>query len=142
MQEMLLKAFKFADMDDLFLRVGFGEISTQHIANKVAQVLQETVEPAQFEAPTGATYTTSIHVLGTGDLLTRLSKCCNPVPGDEIIGYVTRGEGVSVHRKHCKNILHEDENERLVDVEWGRAARCTRWRCTSRRGTASVCCAT
>ena len=59
-------------------------------------------------------------MLGTGDLLTRLSKCCNPVPGDAIIGYVTRGEGVSVHRRDCKNVINEDEKERLVDVEWGR----------------------
>jgi guanosine-3',5'-bis(diphosphate) 3'-pyrophosphohydrolase len=120
MQAELLRVFKFEDVDDLFLRVGYGEISTQHIANKIAHVLEETVEPAQFEAPSEATYTTSIRVLGTGDLLTRLSKCCNPVPGDKIIGYVTRGEGVSVHRRNCKNILNEDEKERLVDVEWGK----------------------
>jgi len=72
------------------------------------------------EVPQRATYTTSVHVLGTGDLLTRLSRCCSPVPGDAIIGFVTRGEGVSVHRKDCRNILNEDETERLVDVEWGR----------------------
>jgi guanosine-3',5'-bis(diphosphate) 3'-pyrophosphohydrolase len=119
MQEELLKLFKFDDVEDFFLRVGYGEISTQHIANKVAHYLEETTEPAEFEAPKQATYTTSIRVLGTGDLLTRLSKCCNPVPGDAIIGYVTRGEGVSVHRRNCKNILNEDEKERLVDVEWG-----------------------
>ena len=120
MQEELLRTFKFDDVDDFFLRVGYGEISTQHMANKIAHVLEETVEPEQFDAPNEATYTTSIHVLGTGDLLTRLSKCCNPVPGDKIIGYVTRGEGVSVHRRNCKNILNEDEKERLVDVEWGK----------------------
>jgi (p)ppGpp synthetase, RelA/SpoT family len=119
MQEELLKLFKFDDVEDFFLRVGYGEISTQHIANKVAHHLEETTEPAEFEAPKQATYTTSIRVLGTGDLLTRLSKCCDPVPGDAIIGYVTRGEGVSVHRRNCKNILNEDEKERLVDVEWG-----------------------
>jgi GTP diphosphokinase / guanosine-3',5'-bis(diphosphate) 3'-diphosphatase len=120
MQDELLTMFKFEEPDDLFLRVGYGEISTQHIANKIAHVIEEATEPAQFEAPSTQTYTTSIHVLGTGDLLTRLSKCCNPVPGDEIIGYVTRGEGVSVHRRNCKNILHSDEKERLVDVEWGK----------------------
>ena len=59
-------------------------------------------------------------MLGTGDLLTRLARCCNPVPGDKITGYVTRGEGVSVHRADCRNVLNEDETERLVDVEWGR----------------------
>jgi GTP pyrophosphokinase len=59
-------------------------------------------------------------VLGTGDLLTQLARCCNPVPGDEIIGYVTRSRGVTVHRRDCFNVIHEDERQRLVDVEWGR----------------------
>lgn len=119
-EDQIQKLFKVEDMDDLFLRVGFGEISTQHIATKLASVLQEQEVIQNVEAPTKATYTTSIRVLGTGDLLTRLARCCNPVPGDKIIGYVTRGEGVSVHRRDCRNILHEDERERLVDVEWGR----------------------
>lgn len=117
----LLKLFKFEGLDDFFLRVGYGEISTQQIANKLASVLEEKEEVVQtVEVPTRTTYTTSIRVLGTGDLLTRLARCCNPVPGDEIIGFVTRGEGVSVHRRDCKNIVNEDERERLVDVEWGR----------------------
>jgi GTP pyrophosphokinase len=120
-EEELLKLFNFEDVEDFLLRVGYGEISTHQIATKLAPLLQPeeeiTVQPPQ--APARATYTTSVRVLGTGDLLTRLSRCCNPVPGDEIIGYVTRGEGVSVHRSDCPNIVHEDERERLVDVEWG-----------------------
>ena len=120
MQAELLRIFKFEDAEDFLLRVGYGEISTQHIANKLASLLQAPEEVQEFEAPSQQTYTTSIRVLGTGDLLTRIAKCCSPVPGDAIIGYVTRGEGVSVHRRSCKNILHEDEPERLVDVEWGR----------------------
>lgn len=119
MQADLLRMFKFEDMEELFLRVGYGEISTQHIAGKIASLIEETQEVEEFEAPARATYTTSIRVLGTGDLLTRIARCCNPVPGDPIIGYVTRGEGVSVHRRNCKNVLNEVETERLVDVEWG-----------------------
>jgi len=121
-QDDLLKLFRYEDRDDFLLRVGCGDISTQQIAKKLAPLLQPeeevTVEPPA--APAGATYTTSVRVLGTGDLLSRLARCCNPVPGDAIIGYVTRGEGVSVHRNDCGNILNEDERERLVDVEWGR----------------------
>ncbi len=119
-QEELLKLFQYDDPEDFLLRIGYGEISTHQIAAKLASLLQPeevTVEPP--EVPARATYTTSVRVLGTGDLLTRLSRCCNPVPGDEIIGYVTRGEGVSIHRTDCRNILNEDERERLVDVEWG-----------------------
>jgi GTP pyrophosphokinase len=122
MEAEILKLFKFEDLDDFFLRVGYGEISAQHVSNKLATLLVEAPEvPVETAAPPArATYTTSISVLGTGDLLTRLARCCNPVPGDKIIGYVTRGEGVSVHRVDCRNVLSEDETERLVDVEWGR----------------------
>jgi len=122
MEVELLKLFKFDDLEDFFLRVGYGEISAQHISTKLASVLVEE-QPDAIETiapPARATYTTNISVLGTGDLLTRLARCCNPVPGDKIIGYVTRGEGVSVHRSDCPNVLNEDEKERLVDVEWGR----------------------
>jgi len=122
MESDILKLFKFDDLDDFFLRVGYGEISAQHISSKLASLLvEEQPETIETVAPRAqATYTTSISVLGTGDLLTRLARCCNPVPGDKITGYVTRGEGVSVHRSDCRNVLNEDETERLVDVEWGR----------------------
>jgi len=58
-------------------------------------------------------------VLGAGDLLTQLGRCCSPVPGDDIVGYVTRSRGVTVQRRDCFNVIHEDERERLIDVAWG-----------------------
>jgi guanosine-3',5'-bis(diphosphate) 3'-pyrophosphohydrolase len=120
-QADLLRIFKFDDLEDFYLRVGYGEIGTQQIANKLAPLLQEEDEEVPTAAqPEGSTYTTSIRVLGTGDLLTRLARCCNPVPGDKILGYVTRGEGVSIHRMDCPNVINEDEKERLISVEWGR----------------------
>jgi GTP pyrophosphokinase len=120
-QADLLRIFKFENMDDFFLRVGYGEIGTQQIANKLAPLLQEPEELPELPAPRGETITTTgIRVLGTGDLLTRLSRCCNPVPGDDIVGFVTRGEGVSIHRRDCPNMIHAEETERLIDVEWGR----------------------
>jgi len=120
-EDDLLKLFNYEDLDDFYLRVGCGDISTQQIATKLAPLLQEEQEAVgTVEPPARPLYTTSVAVLGTGDLLTRLARCCNPVPGDTIIGYVTRGEGVSIHRQDCHNILNEDERERLVEVEWGR----------------------
>jgi GTP pyrophosphokinase len=120
-EEQMLKLFRRESIDDFCLLVGYGDISTRQIATRLAPLLQEEEEAiAPVEPPAGATYTTSVRVLGTGDLLTRLSRCCNPVPGDAITGYVTRGEGVSIHRRDCVNIRHEEEKERLVDVEWGR----------------------
>jgi GTP pyrophosphokinase len=121
MQAELLRIFKFEDAEDFYLRVGYGEISTQHVGNKIASLIRETEEVHEVEAPaTQPVFTPNIQVLGTGDLLTRLSRCCSPVPGDEIIGYVTRGAGVAIHRRDCPNVVHEDDTERLIDVEWGR----------------------
>ena len=60
-----------------------------------------------------------IQVLGVGDLYTSIARCCNPIMGDLIVGFITRGRGVSVHRQNCPNILAEDESERLVSVTWG-----------------------
>jgi len=65
---------------------------------------------------------TDIRVKGVGDLLTRLAECCNPVPGDPIVGYITRGKGVTVHRTDCTNIANLKDAERLISVSWGRAA--------------------
>jgi GTP pyrophosphokinase len=121
MQAELLRIFKFEDAEDFYLRVGYGEISTQHVGNKIASLIRETEEVHEVEAPAAQPdFTPNIQVLGTGDLLTRLSRCCSPVPGDEIIGYVTRGAGVAIHRRDCPNGVHEDDTERLIDVEWGR----------------------
>ena len=119
-QQDLLKLFHCDDLEDFLQRTGYGEISTHQIAKRLAPIIQpEEIAVPPPEAPARATYTTSVSVLGTGDLLTRLARCCNPVPGDDIIGYVTRGEGVSIHRGDCPNILHAGERERLVEVEWG-----------------------
>ena len=57
--------------------------------------------------------------MGVGDLLTSMARCCNPINGDEIIGFITRTRGVTVHRRNCPNIRNEDEPERLVPVSWG-----------------------
>ena len=63
--------------------------------------------------------TAGVSVLGVGDLLTRTAPCCNPLPGESIIGYITRNRGVTVHRQDCANVRNEDEKERLVPVTWG-----------------------
>ncbi len=60
-------------------------------------------------------------VLGVGDLVTNIAQCCHPVPGDKIIGYITRSRGVTIHRQDCHNVINEDERERLIPVEWGQS---------------------
>ncbi len=59
---------------------------------------------------------------GVGNLLTVLSRCCNPMPPDDIVGFVTRGRGVSIHRRECPNVLALKDRERLIEVDWGTAA--------------------
>jgi len=118
----ILAIFKYESLDDFLAAVGYGGVSTAHFATRLSPIIHKDEEPAlpAIEGPAPPVQTHSVQVLGTGDLLTQIARCCNPVPGDKIIGYVTRSRGVSVHRRDCFNILHEDETERLVDVEWGR----------------------
>jgi GTP pyrophosphokinase len=123
-QDELLRQFHQDSWEDFLAALGYGGISLHKVALKLAHLLTEEEAPAKEQAPPEApparVYTSAIRVLGTGDLLTQLARCCNPVPGDAIIGYVTRSRGVTVHRRDCFNVLQEDERERLVDVEWGR----------------------
>jgi guanosine-3',5'-bis(diphosphate) 3'-pyrophosphohydrolase len=116
-REELAKLFKYNSLDDFLAAIGYGGISTHQIALKLsAQQEQPSVkeEVAQPQPPQSA-----IRVLGVGNLVTRLARCCRPVPGDRIIGYVTRSRGVTIHRQDCYNVVHEREKERLVAVEWG-----------------------
>ena len=120
-QDLLLRSFKFEEMDEFLAALGYGGISLHQIATKLAPLVQPQagIEELAIAAPQRAVYTTDVEVLGSGDLLTQLARCCNPVPGDPIVGYVTRSRGVTVHRRDCGNVLREDEKERLVEVEWG-----------------------
>lgn len=122
----LASLFKFDTEDDFYAAIGCGEITPHHIALKLVsqQKQPHVVEGEDGElAAAPAVSAADIQVLGVGNMLTHLAQCCHPVPGDEIVGYITRGRGVSVHRKNCPNIIHEDEKERLVPVEWGRVDR-------------------
>jgi guanosine-3',5'-bis(diphosphate) 3'-pyrophosphohydrolase len=107
--------------DDLFAALGSGSISSSQIVLKLSGDLEPTEEGVEV-LPTRKVSPVSINVLGVGDLLTRLANCCHPLPGDKIIGYITQGRGITVHRRDCPNIIHEDEKERLVKVEWGDVA--------------------
>jgi guanosine-3',5'-bis(diphosphate) 3'-pyrophosphohydrolase len=116
-REELAKLFKYESVDDFLAAIGYGGVSTHQIAAKL------TTQPEPQKTVSGATLpqqmVSSIKVLGVGDMLAHLAQCCHPVPGDDIIGYVTRSRGVSIHRRDCYNIVNEDEKERLVPVEWG-----------------------
>ena len=118
-RDNIAKLFSYDTIDEFYAALGYGGITTQQIAAKLAPEQPEVVKPTGTSAAKPST--SSIRVLGAGDMLTSLAQCCNPVPGDEIIGFVTRTRGVSIHRKDCVNIINEDEKERLIEVDWGQA---------------------
>ena len=119
----VLALFKYDTMDDLLSNLGSGGISQSHLAQKLAEARQEPEHPLTVKRPDLplSSPTSGITVQGTGDLLTRMGRCCNPIPGDDIVGFITRSRGVTVHRQDCPSIKNEDEPERFVVVDWGRA---------------------
>ena len=121
-QDEIVRLFKVDTIEDFLAALGYGGISSAAIPMRLAPLIHRDEEPELpvLDGPAPRVTTSKVQVLGTGDLLTQIARCCNPVPGDDIIGYVTRSRGVTVHRADCYNVLHEDEKDRLVDVEWGR----------------------
>jgi guanosine-3',5'-bis(diphosphate) 3'-pyrophosphohydrolase len=118
---------RYEDVSALYAAVGEGHVSTQSVLEKVAALLQGDTEAEQATIdfpvrgrPRSVTHSDSgVLVRGAPDILVKLSKCCTPVPGDDIVGFVTRGSGVSVHRSDCHNVQELlKEPERMIDVEW------------------------
>lgn len=117
---------KFNQIDDMLASLGSGEL-------RIAQILHQLQPPEEIDIAAaiiarGAeakkkskTTKDDIQIVGVGSLLTQMAKCCKPAPGDSIIGYITQGKGVSIHRRDCSNMLHVTERgkQRLLEVEWG-----------------------
>ncbi|NCG67047.1 RelA/SpoT family protein [Bacillus coagulans] len=119
--------FNFANEDDMYAAVGYNGITASQIANRLTEKWrkqrdsEETIKEIVSEQKPVAKHRkkdAGVHVKGVDNLLIRLSKCCNPVPGDEIVGFITKGRGVSVHRADCPNVQNEEEQNRLIPVEW------------------------
>jgi len=121
-RERIAGLFKYDGVDDFLAAIGCGDINAHQIALKLTAPEERPQAPSQPTAPPKPKATAAVKVLGAGDLLTHLAPCCQPQPGDPIIGYVTRTKGVTIHRKDCPNILSEDEKERLVSVTWGKSS--------------------
>ena len=127
MQE--LEALNMSDLDTLFAAIGEHHVSARGFAQRIGRAVrregsnEQLAMPMRVDRPVGDRRPSSgIHVEGLEDVLVRLSRCCTPVPGDDILGFVTKGRGVSVHRADCANAvtLVEDEPTRMIDVEWSR----------------------
>ena len=118
--EDVASLLRFDNVSELLAALGSGATSVAQLTTRLAAQQEQATEI--YPATSPLTWPSSgIQVLGVGDLLTRISQCCNPIPGDEIIGYITRSRGISVHRMDCHNIRNEDERERLVQVDWGKS---------------------
>ncbi|HEX4862893.1 MAG TPA: bifunctional (p)ppGpp synthetase/guanosine-3',5'-bis(diphosphate) 3'-pyrophosphohydrolase [Acidimicrobiales bacterium] len=126
----IAETMNYADLDALHAAIGENHVSAQSIAQRVARDLRggelEVQLPSTARQPrrVGTRQGVGVHVEGLDDVMVRLSRCCTPVPGDEIIGFVTRGRGVSVHRSDCANAaaLSSDEVGRMIEVEWDRGS--------------------
>ena len=110
------RLFQYDSVDDFFAALGNGSITTNHVATRLTLLQERPPEESLTQANGPAS---GIQIRGVGDLLTHLARCCSPIPGDEIVGYITRSRGIAVHRKNCRNIIKGDEPDRLVNVDWG-----------------------
>lgn len=121
--------FNFANEEDMYAAVGYNGITALQVANRLTEKLRKkrdqeqvtTISDAVSELksfPNTKKRESGVRVSGIDNLLIRLSRCCNPVPGDEISGFITKGRGVSVHRTDCPNIETNEAQSRLIPVEW------------------------
>ncbi|MGC9523349.1 MAG: RelA/SpoT family protein, partial [Anaerolineae bacterium] len=117
---------RFGTLDEFLAALGMGDLSSDAVVSRLEQVVREReIEEETWEEgavpPAPEIETTGIHIRGTGGVLTHLAQCCNPLPGEEIIGYVTRGRGVTIHRRDCPNVLNmpTEDQDRLIEVSWG-----------------------
>ncbi|GLI83058.1 GTP pyrophosphokinase [Rossellomorea marisflavi] len=124
----VFEKFNFSIEDDMYAAVGYNGITAAQIANRLTEkerrkreqedILEETVKELNSQPQKRKKKDAGVHVEGIDNLLIRLSRCCSPVPGDEIVGFITKGRGVSVHRSDCTNVLAEGVEQRLIPVSW------------------------
>ncbi|MGG0283538.1 bifunctional (p)ppGpp synthetase/guanosine-3',5'-bis(diphosphate) 3'-pyrophosphohydrolase [Peribacillus butanolivorans] len=122
--------FNFLNEEDMYAAVGYNGITALQVANRLTEKwrkqkmveqeadISEAVADLKTFPNSSKKRDSGVRVPGIDNLLIRLSRCCNPVPGDEIVGYITKGRGVSVHRQDCPNLESGDSDHRLVPVEW------------------------
>lgn len=121
--------FNFSSEEDMYAAVGYGGVTALQVANRLTEKLRKKRDKEQEKDISNAVSElkslpqvkkreSGVRVTGIDNLLIRLSRCCNPVPGDDIVGFITKGRGVSVHRSDCTNIHTDDAQARLIPVEW------------------------
>lgn len=122
--ETIAQEMGFSQVDDLLAAIGIGDLHLNRIISTLArkdarELPSPAPEPGEAILPARRT-TEEVSIRGLTGLLTHLGRCCNPAPGDPIVGYITRGRGATIHRQDCPNILRVKDRERLIQVSWGR----------------------
>ncbi|MES9683548.1 (p)ppGpp synthetase [Bacillus sp. AFS001701] len=120
--------FNFSNAEDMYAAVGYNGITATQIAHRLTDKFRKRTEieledrlkelSSDLKKAPSRRKDAGISVKGVDNLLIRLSKCCNPVPGDDIVGYITKGRGISVHRSDCVNMLNDSEEDRFIEVDW------------------------
>ncbi len=118
------KTYQHESVDDFYAAIGYGAISAQQVVMRLG-VLDDGEASLPTIAPPQPPRTGGVRVKGVGDLLVRFAKCCHPIPGDPIQGFITRGKGITVHLMSCPTVRNEREVSRLIDVEWEAAPAAT-----------------
>jgi guanosine-3',5'-bis(diphosphate) 3'-pyrophosphohydrolase len=122
--ENLARQIDYKNPDEMFVDLGCGDLAMGRIINLLSEQDLSLADEIVTSAPKSTNITTeAVAVVGLRGLLTTTAKCCNPMPGDPIVGYITRGRGATIHRMDCPNILRSQERERLVKVDWGSVTR-------------------
>ena len=134
--EIALNRYKFATLEELYVSIGYGGISANKVFARLTEKIrkekqtQEKLEKlVNAEEEKKIVTETGVYVKGVDNILVRLSKSCQPIPGDDIVGFITKGRGVTVHRSNCPNLSEEDK-ARLLDVEWVQSLNARRYSVT------------
>ncbi len=117
--EAVLKSLNIGSLDDLYVHVGYGKVSAHQVINRLEPEKTEVQEIVPRPSRTQKERRGVINIKGVDNVLYHVARCCFPVPGDKIIGFITKGKGVTIHRKECPNLERVSmDDERLIDVEW------------------------
>ncbi len=112
------KQFNHDTLDDFLAAVGYGAVSAQSVVMRLGVVDDAQLQLPSVAPPIQPAKAGGVRVKGVGDLLVRFARCCHPIPGDPIQGFITRGKGVTVHLRSCPTVINEREVTRLIEVEW------------------------
>ena len=122
--EQIARDLGYSQVDDLLAAIGCGDVHLGKVVSRLAEARLPELDlprPLDLEARGGQLAPQEVSILGVSGLLTNLARCCKPLPGDPIVGYITRGRGATIHRRDCPNMLRIRDRERLVQVSWGQA---------------------